>query len=116
MQPPPVYHPLLSFSLSLSLSLFPPVFTFFPRSIYSPFPRNSSIFFQIILDRFFRLFSGSLSRAFQSVRSHATLEQHFVLLERGFRLHEEIIGGGIPMTSSQSFNVTQHVFRYMLGW
>ena len=86
MQPPPVYHPLLSFSLSLSLSLFPPVFTFFPRSIYSPFPRNSSIFFQIILDRFFRLFSGSLSRAFQSVRSHATLEQHFVLLERGFRL------------------------------
>lgn len=53
MQPPPVYHPLLSFSLSLP----PPVFTFFPRSIYSPFPRNTSIFFQIILDRFFRLFS-----------------------------------------------------------
>lgn len=59
MQPPPVYHPLLSFSLSIpiSLSLPPPVFTFFPRSIYSPFPRNTSIFFQIILDRFFRLFS-----------------------------------------------------------
>lgn len=59
MQPPPVYHPLLSSSLSIpiSLSLPPPVFTFFPRSIYSPFPRNTSIFFQIILDRFFHLFS-----------------------------------------------------------
>lgn len=87
MQPPPVYHPLLSSSLSIpiSLSLPPPVFTFFPRSIYSPFPRNTSIFFQIILDRFFRLFSLPVP-AFQSVRSRATLEQHFVLLERGFRV------------------------------
>lgn len=75
-------------SLSLSLSLSPSLLQFLLSFLVLFIPPSL-----VTLLSSFRLFSTgfsvsfrSLSRAFQSVRSRATLEQHFVLLERGFRV------------------------------